>query len=360
MSSNIIKKRRVAADGGGAKSSAADLKVHKICTTNKATTVNLRDKSSRGFFTCSMLSIFLMAVIILTNIATQISLLDFIPVVTEQNVSADNNIDTAESIDMPNDPLRIEYIHIGKTGGMTIHKSFELFRKRREVKCIVAKLRTNTDINSCNTNRANDSKIYNHTIGHYHGDGVHIGVEGMEWLLQNSNTFLYSIRDPISRIISAYNYHRNTGEHNKGFSHYKTKYKRFCDCFPSSINDMVNMLRTRRNNNNDNEKQCITLGENVLKGKTAGGGPQFQWNYNFYNDYTIKKYSNHSVAVLRTEYLWDDIKKLEQALGGSGDFKNVGFKHSHESEKIPGLVYQIQSIYAVYYTKKLIYINSSY
>ena len=98
------------------------------------------------------------------------------------------------------------------------------------------------------------------------------------------------------------------------------------------------------------------MGENVLKGKTAGGGPQFQWNYNFYNDYTIKKYSNHSVAVLRTEYLWDDIKKLEQALGGSGDFKNVGFKHSHESEK----VYQIQSIYAVYYTKKLIYINSSY
>ena len=88
MSSSIVKKRRVAADdGGGAKSSAADLKVHKIWTTNKAATVNLRDKSSRGVFDCGMLSIFLMAVIILTNVVTQISLLDFIPVVTEQNVS---------------------------------------------------------------------------------------------------------------------------------------------------------------------------------------------------------------------------------------------------------------------------------
>jgi len=75
------------------------------------------------------------------------------------------------------------------------------------------------------------------------------------------------------------------------------------------------------------------LGENVLKGKTFGGGPHFKLNYNFYYNYTIKKYINHSVAVIRTEYMWDDIIKLEQALGGSGEFKNVGFKHSHGSEK---------------------------
>ena len=113
---------------------------------------------------------------------------------------------------------------------------------------------------------------------------------------------------------------------------YKLKYKRFIDCFPLGINDTVNVLRTRIPHNNT-EKQCGTLGLNILKGKTFGGGPHFKLNYNFYNEYTIKKYINHSVAVIRTEYMWDDIIKLEKALGGLGDFKSVGFKHSHGSEK---------------------------
>ena len=113
---------------------------------------------------------------------------------------------------------------------------------------------------------------------------------------------------------------------------YKLKYKRFIDCFPLGIDDTVNILRLRTVHN-DTEKQCRTLGLNIIKGKTFGGGPHFKLNYNFYNEYTIKKYINHSVAVIRTEYMWDDIMKLEQALGGSGEFKNVGFKHSHGSEK---------------------------
>jgi len=273
-------------------------------------------------------------VIILINITTQINRLnDFIPALIELNVSTVDNHHTNTTewmIDMPND-TRIEFIHIGKTGGMTIVKSFKLGRKRNEVKCIM-KLRVNTtaNISSCNTNRAHDSKIYNHTIGHYHMHGADMKKDEKEWLLQNSNTFLYAVREPISRIISAYNYHRE--EYNQDLS-YARKYKRFIDCFPLGINDTVNILRMKRNDNNDTEIQCRTLGENVLKGKTFGGGPHFKLNYNFYNDYTIKKYINHSVAVIRTEYMWDDIIKLEQALGGSGDFKNVGFKHSHGSEK---------------------------
>ena len=284
----------------------------------------------RGFFT--YLIGILMAAIILTNIATlPISRLDFIPVLAEQNVStADNHTNTTEWIDMPND-TRIEFIHIGKTGGVTILKSFDLFRKRSEVKCIVAKPRVNTtaNISPCNTNRAHDSKIYNHTIGHYHMYGANMKKDEKDWLLHNSNTFLYTIRGPIARIISADNYHRE--EYNT-MDNYKLKYKRFVDCFPLGINDTVNVLRTRIPHNNT-EKQCGTLGENVLKGKTFGGGPHFKLNYNFYNNYTIKKYINHSVAVIRTEYMWDDIIKLEQALGGSGNFKNIGFKHSHGSEK---------------------------
>ena len=337
MRNNIIEKRRVAAEGGGTKSSAADgtesaQDMHNKYNYNRT----LRTNRQRGFFAFSMICILLMkAVTILMNVETQISPLDFIPaLLTQQYVgAADNNITAEWMIDMPND-TRMEFIHIGKTGGVTILKSFDLFRKRSEVKCIVAKPRVNTtaNISPCNTNRAHDSKIYNHTIGHYHMDGGHMKKEEREWLLQNSNTFLYSIRDPISRIISTYNYHRDRGEYNKGLS-YSIKYKRFIDCFPLSINDTINMLRTRRNDNDENAKQCRALGENVIKGKTAGGGPHFQMNYNFYNEYTIKKYPNHFVAVIRTEYMWDDILNLEKALGGSGDFKNVGFKHSHGSEK---------------------------
>ena len=124
-------------------------------------------------------------VIILINIATHISLLDFIPVLTEQNVStADNHTNITKWIDLPNN-TRIEFIHIGKTGGVTIVKSFKLARKKDEVTCIMAKLRVNAtdDISSCNTNRAKDSKIYNHTIGHYHMYGANKHEERREGLV---------------------------------------------------------------------------------------------------------------------------------------------------------------------------------
>ena len=87
----------------------------------------------RGFFP-DLIGI-LLAVVILTNIATlPISRLDFIPALNELNVSTafGNNTDNAERINMPND-TRMEFIHIGKTGGMTIVKSFKFVRKRNEV-----------------------------------------------------------------------------------------------------------------------------------------------------------------------------------------------------------------------------------
>ena len=244
--------------------------------------------------------------------------------------------------DMPNDP-RIEFIHVGKAGGFSITMSvyYGPYRKRGEIKCIGAKLRAgDEDIKSCNTSRAGDSQIFNHTVGRYHMTGPAMSQDEKEWLLNTSNTFLFSVREPIDRIISTYNYHRE--EYTK--SNY-TKYKRFYECFPSGLNDMVNMMRR----NNDTERPCTVLGENVLKGKTAGGGEHFQLNYNYYHDYTIGNYPNYSVSVIRTERMWDDITKLEQALGGLGEFKNAGLKHTHGSEK-----------YVVPYDAKLSAPNTKY
>ena len=69
-------------------------------------------------------------VIILINVAKQINRLDF-TVLTDQNVStSDNQTNTELMIDMPND-TRMEFIHIGKTGGMTIVKSFQLAEEEK-------------------------------------------------------------------------------------------------------------------------------------------------------------------------------------------------------------------------------------
>lgn len=47
---------------------------------------------------------------------------------------------------------------------------------------------------------------------------------------------------------------------------------------------------------------------------------------------TINKRSDHKVAVIRTEHMWDDIIHLDKLLGGTGEFEARGSKHTHGSE----------------------------
>ena len=225
-----------------------------------------------------------------------------------------------QTLEVPVDP-RIHFIHIGKAGGITFEGSLGLHRKIGEVKCNV---RNKDGTNKCCVNKARDSQLFNHRIGKYHMWGGNYNKEEKEWMLNNSNVFLYTVRHPIDRLISTYNYHRQEYSNATQFAGFA---KFHHECFPSGMDHMISTLQK----SNDTERSCIDLGKKVLTAQIRSGGSHFQLGYDFYYKYTYATYANHSVAVLRTEHMWDDIINLDRLLGGSGNFSMAGHKHSHGS-----------------------------
>ena len=51
---------------------------------------------------------------------------------------------------------------------------------------------------------------------------------------------------------------------------------------------------------------------------------------------SIQRHSDHRIAVLRTENMWDDIIHLDKTLGGTGNFSRAGLKMTHGSESWKG------------------------
>ena len=59
-----------------------------------------------------------------------------------------------------------------------------------------------------------------------------------------------------------------------------------------------------------------------------------KYNYEHYRKYAIGQRPDHAVAVVRMEYMWDDIIKLDELLGGTGNFGTVqGMKITPEGVK---------------------------
>ena len=147
-------------------------------------------------------------------------------------------------------------------------------------------------------------------------------------LLDNTNVFLFAVRDPIARLISAYNYHRNEYRNVTKFPSHAVYYK---ECFPGSFDSMIDDIR------NGTSVECSRMGVNALLGKIRTGGIHFQFNYEHYLKYTLGQRPNHAVAVIRTEHMWEDVIHLDQVLGGTGNYGKVeGFKFTHGSENFTG------------------------
>ena len=176
-----------------------------------------------------------------------------------------------QKLEVPDDP-RIHFIHIGKAGGITFEGSLGLHRKIGEVKCNV---RNKDGTNNCSVNKAKDSQLFNHTIGKYHMWGGNYNKEEKEWMLNNSNVFLYTVRHPIDRLISTYNYHRDYYSNATQFAGFA---KFHHECFPSGMDHMISTLQK----SNDTERSCIDLGKKVLTAQIRSGGWHFQLGYEFY------------------------------------------------------------------------------
>lgn len=233
---------------------------------------------------------------------------------------------------LPPNP-QLYFIHVGKAGGTTIHKSMELELTIPEVICLA-----NESVSNAGSNQPSKCRRRKHAIGtsaleksivgFFHMMGVLLSPMQRAWLMDNTNVFLFTVREPIDRLISTYNYHRGTGDSNKiptKLQFYDLFYNK---CFPGGLDDMITMLRSNTKPN------CTPLGMNTLTGRALHGGWHFRFNYLHYKNYTMDQSPDHAVAVIRTEHLWDDVVHLDKLLGGTGDFGNLtGTKSTHGSEK---------------------------
>jgi len=104
------------------------------------------------------------------------------------------------------------------------------------------------------------------------------------------------------------------------------------------MEDLLHQVRYPQQHDSNITANCQLMGIRALQGGIRGssGGNHFQYNYGYYASKTIDLRPHHSVAVIRTEYMWEDIIALDKALGGTGDFSNTGTKVSHGSETWKG------------------------
>ena len=246
-----------------------------------------------------------------------------------------NNPTLTSSIIVPKNP-RIYFIHVGKAGGTTVVTALRLKEiagnssVHHGILC-----KDKRGISYCyNQPSASDdiSQLTKHILGYFHlkgGGQNHKYQKGRTWLLKKSNMFLFNVRSPMERLISAYYYHQHCP--------YPHLVSRGCGqdsickrCFHAQeFNAMIETTSQKPGSIATNE-DCSTIGMDALLGRFNSCGNHFLFNYEHYWKYAIGQRPNHSVAVVRMEHMWDDISQLDQLLGGTGNFGTVhGTKITH-------------------------------
>ncbi|CAJ1941377.1 unnamed protein product [Cylindrotheca closterium] len=207
------------------------------------------------------------------------------------------------------------FIHVGKAGGMTLrmHLPVLLAKNKKELGCWK---RNESNAANCLASSSNNSALTNHIRGHMHIGSSFFSPDEQDFLMNHTDTFLFSIRNPIDRVTSAFYYHQNQ----------KIKYPLY-KCF-NSMNELVYSL------GKDNTSECSQLARRVLQGNTTAGGAHFAYNYEYYEEKTIQKKPNHYVTAIRAEHLWQDAKDLDKMVGGTGVLQGDGQRYTHYSASV--------------------------
>ena len=200
----------------------------------------------------------------------------------------------------------ILYLHVGKTGGMSLDRT----------------LKANCDDKGSIKNRDScyaalpetkyQSVLSNLTIGKVHARWYRRDLQ------EKATSYLYSIRNPISRIVSAFNMcHVDNHRGSRNNASLKIFYKK---CFPT-IEDLATVLHKNQTmevtmDGSNTTYDCLDVGKKALQGiKSNYSYPcHFLENYAFYTGPSSRRYPDKEILIVRTEFLWDDILLLEQAL----------------------------------------------
>ena len=213
------------------------------------------------------------------------------------------------------EPRIIFYVHVGKTGGTTLNSVLQsncrLYSKSGAKKCI-------SNFQRMQKNESKLSSMVEKTM-HIKGRPAHFKPKRPG---DKVTTFLFTVRNPITRAVSGFDMTNPKNERRKGSN--VTNFFYF-KCFP-----MAQVLaEVLENSTSETDNLCYPLGKNTLQGglgttNIAKDAYQLKFNYGAFTNLTIQKYPSKEIFVVRTEALWEDMADLEVALGGSHEqFENV-------------------------------------
>ena len=255
---------------------------------------------------------------------------------------------------------RIYFIHVGKTGGITLQTIFRTIPKSATIRCRMNNIRTpydgkeekvgvvdDSNNNLCYQSQANESQLSRHVLTHFHMQNPgapNRTADENQWILNHTNMFLFSVRDPINRMISMYNYHRNMNYEILARQGGKVRVRPnsvffFKQCFDEE-NGLDEVLNTLKNQSaKELTDKCKRIGLEVLLGRIKGGA-HFKLGYRYYKKFTIDAYpTTHAVAVIRMEHMFDDLSQLDRAVGGTGTLQEARYTHGSERYYFPYVSY---------------------
>lgn len=274
---------------------------------------------------------------------------------TMKSVNGNSDTDDGSPIQLEAKDRIISLIHIGKAGGVSLrrltvihcklffrHKRWDGTRQENIQKCIEKHF-------------PDPQAVLSHQTQYY----FHI-EEYNTTQLEQSTSFLMTLRNPVDRIISTYRYSHpgncNGGNRDEVWKprgcqaavhRNKTgliQNEIFYKCFPSpAMEDFAQSLLKpwKRNQNKDwgdslsmdERRNCRYLAREMVQGYgTYGSGPHMLYNYAYYAHHSVWQYPDKEVFGIRTEHEWEDTVELDRLLGGNGNLKeNREVSHGSES-----------------------------
>lgn len=209
---------------------------------------------------------------------------------------------------------KLLFVHVGKTGGTTV----EDFLEKNEIRHMTMHTKPlSSEI--CKLKRILKPRRK-------------CGWMERRWKT-NTDKVVVSVRDPIARVISAFNWRHTDGGgvKDKSFSlkHYPEAYYfdiNLYKCFPS-INDFAEALGPEYSGNSSTK--CRSIARDALDLNSTFYGPHLMQGYRFYMGPEILDYfniQNRSIYVVHQE-------TMEADLMGLSDFLHVKLKHPRISQR---------------------------
>ena len=248
---------------------------------------------------------------------------------------------------------RLYYIHVGKTGGSTMDKvlrsNCEWYRSLAPKKKCFRELSSSSSQATAEGGggEEEESVLSKATTRTLHLN-VRNKIEGKFIRDNNITSFLWTLRNPISRAVSAFNMDHPDNNKASGYMGY-WRGMFYRDCGIQTVQDFANilMLLPLQQQQQDGDKtptrtvlrnvtgfksnktdvvNCRELAIKVIAGKAhVLINSHLSSNYATYAAATIRPFPHKEIFVVRTEELWTDVANVDHFLSVSSWSGN----HSH-------------------------------